>query len=374
MGAVVPFPQQHASSSSRSRGPYDDDGVEMANMLSGRRPGERVDFGRPLQACGQKFIGAVIEREMGSAHGAQMVTMLPQGRKFILKFEDVHQELAALSTLQRMNAHWRSQGIFVCGMPVEAVTYNILPLGSMAGLIEVVPRSCTLRELANGMSYDQKHLRVVQFLRGEPHRLDRLAATTAAYLAAGYALGVRDGHDDNIMMREDGSLFRVDFGYIFGRSPEVDAPGTIVPRAVAFALGEHRWAEVVSACTLLLASLSNSGGGHGVAWDFLRGVQELRPYQAEARLYTSRLNLEAFNQEVREAPQWSLQRAVKNTLRDVKSYVLEESQAGPSNPDFWGFFDGSAFEPRPTSRQQLQMPVDSRGARPRPVSSWGGLF
>ena len=56
--------------------------------------------------------------------------------------------------------------------------------------------------------------------------------------------------------------------------------GTIVPRAVSFALGEHRWNEVVGGCQMLLAALTGSGQGDGIAWDFLRGVQEMRPYQA----------------------------------------------------------------------------------------------
>ena len=34
----------------------------------------------------------------------------------------------------------------------------------------------------------------------------QIEASTTAYLTACYALGVRDGHDDNIMLRED-SLF-----------------------------------------------------------------------------------------------------------------------------------------------------------------------
>ena len=43
--------------------------------------------------------------------------------------------------------------------------------------------------------------------------------------------------------REDGSLFRVDFGFVFGATPEIDTPQTVVARAVTLALGE-RWMEV----------------------------------------------------------------------------------------------------------------------------------
>merc|ERR1711924_492896 len=142
-----------------------------------------------------------------------------------------------------------------------------------------------------------------------------MGATTAAYLTAGYVLGVRDGHDDNIMLRDNGDLFRVDYGFIFGRMPEVDAPGTFVPRAVAHALGDHRWNEVVMSCASLLTLLGSSSHGDTAAWEFLRSVRELSPYLAEARLYTSRLSLDAFNKEVRHADEWSFSRAVKNGLR-----------------------------------------------------------
>ena len=49
---------------------------------------------------------------------------------------------------------------------------------------------------------------------------------------------------------EDGSLFRVDFGFVFGATPEIDSPQTVVARAVTYALGVERWMEVVAACAL----------------------------------------------------------------------------------------------------------------------------
>ena len=42
----------------------------------------------------------------------------------------------------------------------------------------------------------------------------------------------------------DGRLFRVDFGFAWGRTPEIDAPGIFVPNAVYLALGEGRWRQV----------------------------------------------------------------------------------------------------------------------------------
>lgn len=44
-------------------------------------------------------------------------------------------------------------------------------------------------------------------------------------------------------------MFRVDFGFVFGATPEIDSPQTVVARAVTYALGD-RWLEVVAACVL----------------------------------------------------------------------------------------------------------------------------
>ena len=45
-------------------------------------------------------------------------------------------------------------------------------------------------------------------------------------------------------------MFRVDFGFVFGATPEIDSPQTVVARAVTYALGVERWMEVVAACAL----------------------------------------------------------------------------------------------------------------------------
>lgn len=94
--------------------------------------------------------------------------------------------------------------------------------------------------------------------------------------------GVRDGHDDNIMLRKDGALFRIDFDFIFGETPELDAPQTVLPRAVTHALGRRRWTAVVAACRHALSALSGDGSTLLPAWDCLSSVPELNPLLAQA--------------------------------------------------------------------------------------------
>merc|ERR1712232_487162 len=216
-------------------------GPWLASVLEGRHVGELVHFPRPVAIASQVFTHAVVERDFRTKSRAQLLRLLPGDALFICKHDDVRMEAAAMAALKEMNRHWRRRGVVVCGLPVQVVTYTIVPLGALAGLVEVVAESRTLHELGQSCLHEERHLRVLRTLQGEVTRLDRLAASTVAYLTSGYALGIRDGHDDNIMLHKDGALFRVDFGFLFGETPTIDAPQTIIPNAVAVALSDSRW-------------------------------------------------------------------------------------------------------------------------------------
>jgi hypothetical protein len=48
--------------------------------------------------------------------------------------------------------------------------------------------------------------------------MSRLVSSAAASYVSAYILGIRDRHFDNILIRQDGTLFHVDFGHILGWS------------------------------------------------------------------------------------------------------------------------------------------------------------
>lgn len=307
------------------------DGEHVARLLKGNRVGDTVPFHPPLNLCGQFFQRASVERDFGTASKAQLMRFEPGGKLFICKFDNILQEYAVMCALEEMNRRWRQRKVEVCGQRCEVVTFMIFPLSTLAGLVEVVPGSRTMRELAEGFKFEDRRFRVLWALRDSADCLDRLAATTAAFLTANYALGLRDGHDDNVMLRLDGSLFRVDFGFVFGASPELDTPLTFVPNAVAFALGEDRWHSVVAACGPALAALSGSNPSLP-AWDCLDSVPPLRILHREARDHVETLSFTRFCQDVRCAHQWSLTRAVKNTFREALRYLSSDEPPQPGYP------------------------------------------
>jgi len=307
-----------------------DESEWILQLLKGRKVGETIHFPAELRVGSRVFTSAFVERDFRTASGAHLLRLYPGAVHFIVKFADVRQEHAMMCALLEMNRRWHEHVVNVCGVAVQALTYEIFPIGSSGGLIEAVIGCRTLRELKR-LCRSEPQQRVFEALGGDGQKLNTLAASTTAYLTACYALGVRDGHDDNIMLREDGSLFRVDFGFVFGATPEIDSPQTVVARAVTYALGVERWMEVVAACGDSLTALTGNSYGSPPAYDCLSSVSELEAYLPLVRSHTASLSLAQFCHDVSCADQWSFSRAAKNTLREAVQFLRDQAGLGPED-------------------------------------------
>ena len=71
----------------------------------------------------------------------------------------------------------------------------------------------------------------------EPEVLETFVKSCAGYCVAMYVLGVGDRHLDNLMLRSNGALFHIDFGYMLGRDPKPFPPPMKLCKEMVEAMG-----------------------------------------------------------------------------------------------------------------------------------------
>lgn len=114
------------------------------------------------------------------------------------------------------------------GLPLNILTYKVLPTGRTSGFIEIVPDADTIYNI------EVKHRTTLQKYILDRNRdgvvgtiFDRFSSSMAGYSLACYVLALGDRHKNNIMLRTDGTLFHIDYGYILGKDAALKS--TIAP-------------------------------------------------------------------------------------------------------------------------------------------------
>ncbi|KAK2535714.1 Pik3c2a [Columba guinea] len=169
----------------------------------------------------------------------------PLGEEINVMFkvgEDLRQDMLALQMIKIMDKIWLQEGldlrmvIFKClstgkdrGAKADA-TYNLCPpttISCPTGMVELVPASDTLRKIQveYGVTGSFKDKPLAEWLRKynpTEEEYDK-ASENFIYSCAGccvatYVLGICDRHNDNIMLRNTGHMFHIDFGKFLGHA------------------------------------------------------------------------------------------------------------------------------------------------------------
>lgn len=129
--------------------------------------------------------------------------------------DDLRQDILTLKTFRIMDMIWKENGY-----DFKLIPYGVLATGHMCGLIELVGISATLskiqveRGFKKTVLYDwlqEKH-------NGEQmkNQINLFRLSCCGYSIATFVLGIGDRHNDNVMLKENGQLFHIDFGHILG--------------------------------------------------------------------------------------------------------------------------------------------------------------
>jgi hypothetical protein len=147
------------------------------------------------------------------------------GVKIIFKTgDDLRQDQLSLQLIKLMAKLWRRE---YPRLPLHMSLYAVAVTGPDQGLLEVVQDAETIGAInreAGGASQVLKTNTLYDWLRRQCDDNDeklavaqnRFAMSAAAYCGATYILGIGDRHNDNIMLKRDGSLFHIDFGHFLG--------------------------------------------------------------------------------------------------------------------------------------------------------------
>eukprot|EP01060_Flectonema_neradi_P013553 TRINITY_DN20313_c0_g1_i1.p1 TRINITY_DN20313_c0_g1~~TRINITY_DN20313_c0_g1_i1.p1 ORF type:complete len:1132 (+),score=183.74 TRINITY_DN20313_c0_g1_i1:61-3456(+) len=137
--------------------------------------------------------------------------------------DDLRQDLLTLQVIAMMDSFWKGQGLDLHMSP-----YGCVACEDGVGMIEVVLNSETIANITKkqGGAAEAFHDRaMLGWLRQQPCNktpdgvktcMYNFLYSCAGYCVATYILGIGDRHNDNIMMKKDGTLFHIDFGHFLG--------------------------------------------------------------------------------------------------------------------------------------------------------------
>ncbi|CAF0889442.1 unnamed protein product [Adineta steineri] len=135
--------------------------------------------------------------------------------------DDLRQDQIVLQLFSCMDKIWQANDL-----DYRLSLFNVVQTQERCGFIEMITESETLREIESRSgtikgSFGESALYDWLRLHNTTERefsiaIENLTYSCAAYCVATYILGIGDRHNDNIMVKQSGHLFHIDFGKYLG--------------------------------------------------------------------------------------------------------------------------------------------------------------
>eukprot|EP01125_Pyxidicula_operculata_P017232 TRINITY_DN6027_c1_g2_i4.p1 TRINITY_DN6027_c1_g2~~TRINITY_DN6027_c1_g2_i4.p1 ORF type:complete len:732 (-),score=189.39 TRINITY_DN6027_c1_g2_i4:501-2696(-) len=135
--------------------------------------------------------------------------------------------------------------------------YKVIPMGSNHGILEFV-RGCTSSGEFSWKTLKSDPAKGVIGLTPE-EKITFLTSMAGSYLAC-WVLGIRDRHQDNMLIKDGKIFFHIDFGFIFNDAPGFDAPIFSIPGGFRKNLTEDEWNFFLMLCGDAFVVLHQNSG------------------------------------------------------------------------------------------------------------------
>lgn len=152
------------------------------------------------------------------------------------KGDDIRQDQLVIQMVSLMDRLLKLENL-----DLHLTPYRVLATGQDEGMLEFIPSSSLAQILS-------EHRSIVNYLQKfHPDEdgpfgitatcLETFIKSCAGYSVITYILGIGDRHLDNLLLRDDGRLFHVDFGFILGRDPKPFPPPMKLCKEMVEAMG-----------------------------------------------------------------------------------------------------------------------------------------
>ncbi|XP_047330711.1 phosphatidylinositol 3-kinase, root isoform [Impatiens glandulifera] len=152
------------------------------------------------------------------------------------KGDDLRQDQLVIQMVSLMDRLLKLENL-----DLHLTPYRVLATGHDEGMLEFIPSST----LAQILSEHRSIISYLQKFHADPDGpfgitatcLETFIKSCAGYSVITYILGVGDRHLDNLLLRDDGRLFHVDFAFILGRDPKPFPPPMKLCKEMVEAMG-----------------------------------------------------------------------------------------------------------------------------------------
>ncbi|XP_068641536.1 phosphatidylinositol 3-kinase, root isoform [Aristolochia californica] len=152
------------------------------------------------------------------------------------KGDDIRQDQLVVQMVSLMDRLLKLENL-----DLHLTPYRVLATGHDEGMLEFIPSSSLAQILS-------EHRSIINYLQKfHPDEdgpfgitatcLETFIKSCAGYSVITYILGIGDRHLDNLLLRDDGRLFHVDFGFILGRDPKPFPPPMKLCKEMVEAMG-----------------------------------------------------------------------------------------------------------------------------------------
>lgn len=176
----------------------------LNSQLEGLRTPMMGPFG-PVESFDRNFV------VKNSATRPIIIPYLCYGekRRMLYKKDDVRRDLYVVSIINVLYRLLDLDERYLC-------TYRVVPSSNKSGFIEIVEDSLTIQEILSRGTISN-YLATCNRESTFNEIVTRYSSSLCFWTVITYVLGIGDRHLENIMIRRDGVLFHIDYGFIFGR-------------------------------------------------------------------------------------------------------------------------------------------------------------